>query len=61
MFTWPTLGEGILAEGATRAKTERCEHTRLFCGPGIQNVKDKSWRLLYATIKTGLYWYMKGP
>lgn len=46
MFTWPTLGEGILAEGAAGAKAKRYENTRLFGRPGIQNMKDKSWRLL---------------
>lgn len=32
MFTWPTLGEGLQAEGATGAKAERCEQAGVLGG-----------------------------
>lgn len=35
MFTWPTLGEGLQAEGTFRAKAERCEQA-VRGRPGIQ-------------------------
>lgn len=60
MFTWPTLGEGILAKGATGAKAER-EVNRMVSLVGLEyrKVRDKSWGLLYVTILrldfTGVY------
>lgn len=55
MFTWLTLGEGLQAESYWSKGMNRCEQPSVVGRPGIQNVRDKSWRLLYAIIKTRPY------
>lgn len=58
MFTWPTLGEGLQAEGTFRAKAERCEQAHVRGRPGIQRLEISHGGFLTPTMRldfTGIY------